>query len=167
LGRRSFETRSRQDCDRSFAAQGSRDERRHSARRTVWPPVAARRPIRARLEALVAPQALSPENLSALSIEQLRAAGVSSQKANYLLSLATKVRDGELRLKTIGRLRDENVIEQLVQVKGIGVWTASGRPSASCTAWRICPTRQPACASPSLGVPMHRLPVGIAGGASS
>lgn len=80
--------------------------------------------IRARLEALVAPQALSPENLAALSIEQLRAVGASPQKAKYLLSLATKVRDGELRLKVIGRLRDEAVIAQLVQVQGIGVWTA-------------------------------------------
>ena len=80
--------------------------------------------IRGRLEALVAPQPLSPENLAALSVEQLRAVGVSAQKAKYLLSLATKVRDGELSLKTLGRLRDEAVIEQLVQVQGIGVWTA-------------------------------------------
>ncbi len=80
--------------------------------------------IRARLEALVAPQTLSAENLAALSVEQLRAVGVSSQKAQYLLSLATKVRDGELPLNGIGRLRDEQVIEQLIQVKGIGVWTA-------------------------------------------
>lgn len=80
--------------------------------------------IRGRLEALVVPQMLSPENLGALSVEQLRAVGVSAQKAKYLLSLATKVRDGELRLKAMGRLRDEAVIEQLVQVKGIGVWTA-------------------------------------------
>lgn len=84
----------------------------------------AARAIRARLEALVAPQMLSPENLAALSVEELRAVGVSAQKGNYLLSLATMVRDGELRLKAMGRLRDEAVIEQLVQVKGIGVWTA-------------------------------------------
>jgi DNA-3-methyladenine glycosylase II len=80
--------------------------------------------IRARLEALVAPQELSSENLAALSLEQLRAAGVSPQKGKYLISLATKVRDGELRLNAIGRLNDERVVEQLVQVKGIGVWTA-------------------------------------------
>lgn len=84
----------------------------------------AARAIRARLEALVAPERLSPENLAALSVEQLRAAGVSAQKAKYLLSLATIVRDGEVKLKTIGRLADNDVIEQLVQVKGIGVWTA-------------------------------------------
>jgi DNA-3-methyladenine glycosylase II len=86
--------------------------------------VYAAQAIRARLEALVAPQELSPENLAALSVEQLRAAGVSAQKGKYLLSLATKVRDGELRLNAMGRLSDERVIEQLVQVQGIGVWTA-------------------------------------------
>lgn len=80
--------------------------------------------IRTRLEALVAPQPLSPENLAVLSPQQLRTVGVSAQKAKYLLSLATKVRDGDLRLRTIGRLSDDAVIEQLVQVQGIGVWTA-------------------------------------------
>jgi DNA-3-methyladenine glycosylase II len=54
----------------------------------------------------------------------MRAAGVSSQKAKYLLSLATMVRDGELPLKSLGRLSDEDVIARLVKVKGIGVWTA-------------------------------------------
>lgn len=92
--------------------------------------------IRARLEGVVAPQPLSPENLAALSLEQLRAVGVSAQKGKYLLSLATKVRDGELRLKAIGRLSDDAIIEQLIQVQGIGVWTAQmflifslGRPN--------------------------------------
>jgi DNA-3-methyladenine glycosylase II len=80
--------------------------------------------IRKRLEALVAPQSLSPENLAVLSAEQLRAVGISAQKGKYLLSLATKVRDGDLRLHAIGRLRDDAVIEQLIQVQGIGVWTA-------------------------------------------
>ena len=84
----------------------------------------AARAIRERLEALVAPEPLTPQNLAALSAEQLRAVGISAQKGAYLLSLAQKVRDGELRLQTLGRLADEAVIEQLVQVKGIGVWTA-------------------------------------------
>jgi DNA-3-methyladenine glycosylase II len=84
----------------------------------------AARAIRERLEALVAPEPLTPRNLAALSAEQLRAVGISAQKGAYLLSLAQKVRDGQLRLHTLGRLADEAVIEQLVQVKGIGVWTA-------------------------------------------
>jgi DNA-3-methyladenine glycosylase II len=84
----------------------------------------AARAIRERLEALVAPEQLTSHNLAVLSAEQLRAVGISAQKGAYLLSLAQKVRDGELRLNTLGRLADEAVIEQLVQVKGIGVWTA-------------------------------------------
>lgn len=86
--------------------------------------VHAARAIRERLERLVAPAPLEPENLAGLSPQQLRAAGISTQKAAYLLSLAQTVRNGELRLNTIGRLPDEAVIEQLIQVKGIGVWTA-------------------------------------------
>lgn len=84
----------------------------------------AARAIRQRLEGLVAPERLTAANLAALSAEQMRSAGISAQKSAYLRSLAERVRDGELRLNTIGRLPDEAVIEQLVQVKGIGVWTA-------------------------------------------
>ncbi len=84
----------------------------------------AARAIRLRLEGLVAPEPLTAANLAMLSAEQLRGAGISAQKSAYLHSLAQKIRDGELRLNTIGRLPDEAIIEQLIQVKGIGVWTA-------------------------------------------
>lgn len=84
----------------------------------------AARAIRLRLEGLVAPEPLTAMNLAALSAEQLRAVGISAQKSAYLHSLALKICEGELRLNTIGRLADEAVIEQLIQVKGIGVWTA-------------------------------------------
>ena len=84
----------------------------------------AARAIRERLEGLVAPEPLTSQNMAAMSVVQLRAVGISAQKAAYLLSLAQKVRDGELPLNMLGRLPDEAVIEQLIQVKGIGVWTA-------------------------------------------
>jgi DNA-3-methyladenine glycosylase II len=54
----------------------------------------------------------------------LRLVGVSPQKAAYLLALVRHVNEGMLELRTIGRLSDEQVIQQLVQVKGIGRWTA-------------------------------------------
>src|SRR5579872_422514 len=46
--------------------------------------------IRKRLEALVAPEKISPHNLAALSVAELRSAGVSPQKAGYLHDLAAK-----------------------------------------------------------------------------
>ncbi len=55
---------------------------------------------------------------------RLRSAGLSRQKRRYLLDLARKVSNGELDLRRISRLPDEEVIEQLTRVKGIGRWTA-------------------------------------------
>ena len=80
--------------------------------------------IRARLEAHVAPETISPQNLSGLTPRKLRSLGVSPQKAKYLLDLAARVQSGELKLDRLARMKDEEVIEALVEVKGIGVWTA-------------------------------------------
>jgi len=80
--------------------------------------------IRQRLEALVAPEKISPHNLAGLSVAELRSAGVSPQKASYLHDLAAKVDAGTVRLARVARMTDEEVIAELVQVKGIGVWTA-------------------------------------------
>jgi DNA-3-methyladenine glycosylase II len=85
---------------------------------------AAARSIRAKLEALIAPEKVSPEVLARFSLEQLKSAGLSPQKATYLHDLAAKTADGTVRLKKVGRMNDEEVIEELIQVKGIGRWTA-------------------------------------------
>jgi len=86
--------------------------------------VHAARSIRARLTEQVGPGGLTPENVAALDLEMLRSIGISRQKAAYLLDLAEKARDGVLRLDAMGRWKDDRVIEELIQVKGIGVWTA-------------------------------------------
>jgi DNA-3-methyladenine glycosylase II len=80
--------------------------------------------IRMRLKQRVAPDRISAESLLRLDAEELRKVGISPQKAKYLLDLATHVADGRLRLDRLNRLRDEEIIEALIQVKGIGVWTA-------------------------------------------
>jgi len=80
--------------------------------------------IRAKLVDYLQPDEISPGSIARLTPEQLRTVGVSLQKANYLLDLARRVESGELRLDGMARMRDENVIESLIQVKGIGVWTA-------------------------------------------
>jgi DNA-3-methyladenine glycosylase II len=84
----------------------------------------AARAIRLRLDALLLPNKLSPEAIAEVTDEQLRSVGLSTQKASYLRSLSEHVLDGRLRLDRIGRLADELAIEQLIQVKGIGRWTA-------------------------------------------
>jgi DNA-3-methyladenine glycosylase II len=86
--------------------------------------VGAAKAIRGRLETLVGPTGMRPEALAALSIEQLRSVGLSQQKASYVHDLSAKVQDGTVMLARIGRLADEEIIENLTQVKGIGRWTA-------------------------------------------
>jgi DNA-3-methyladenine glycosylase II len=80
--------------------------------------------IRARLVERVKPDQISPQSIARLTPEILRGVGVSPQKARYLLDLANQVVSGQLRLDRMSRMRDEEVIEALIQVKGIGVWTA-------------------------------------------
>lgn len=67
------------------------------------------------------------ENLLAglmeLSAEELRAAGLSAQKARYLRDLAEKVTSGTVALERIGKLSNDEIVAELTQVKGIGVWT--------------------------------------------
>ena len=55
---------------------------------------------------------------------KLRAVGLSSMKIEYLKDLARHVNEGKLNMKTISKMSDEDVIEHLTQVKGIGRWTA-------------------------------------------
>mgnify|MGYP006201081713 CR=1 FL=1 len=54
----------------------------------------------------------------------LRSVGLSRQKIGYLRDLAAKVHGGELPLDHVDTLRDDELIVHLVQVKGIGKWTA-------------------------------------------
>jgi DNA-3-methyladenine glycosylase II len=84
----------------------------------------AARSIRQRLEGLVAPRRITAEALAGQPFERLRSAGLSTQKASYIHDLAEKVLTGQVRLSRVGRLPDEDVIAELVQVKGIGRWTA-------------------------------------------
>jgi DNA-3-methyladenine glycosylase II len=67
---------------------------------------------------------LTAAALLATDDASLRAAGLSGNKLAALRDLATKSTDGTVPLAAIGRLTDERIVERLVQVRGIGVWTA-------------------------------------------
>jgi len=84
----------------------------------------AARSICLKLNALIHPQPLSADVINKLTDEQLRSAGLSRQKVSYIKDLAAHVLDQRLRLERIGRLSDEDAITELIQVKGIGRWTA-------------------------------------------
>jgi DNA-3-methyladenine glycosylase II len=76
-----------------------------------------------RLGAL-AGEPLTPQGILKLSNEQVRSVGLSRQKSEYLKDLATKTASGLLTFERLREMPDEEVIEHLTQVKGIGVWTA-------------------------------------------
>jgi DNA-3-methyladenine glycosylase II len=80
--------------------------------------------IRRKLETALEPEGLRPEAILRMSMEDLRQAGLSRQKASYIRDLAERVASGTLQLHRLGRMPDEAVIEALTQVNGIGVWTA-------------------------------------------
>lgn len=78
-----------------------------------------------RLEALAPPgRRPTPEEVLAAPEEELRARGLSRAKARYVKELASGWLDGSLRQEEIPRLPDEEVVELLTRVKGVGRWTA-------------------------------------------
>jgi DNA-3-methyladenine glycosylase II len=74
--------------------------------------------------AALAGEPLTPEGILKLTDEQLRSVGLSKQKSAYLKDLAAKTAAGQLDFARLPELSDEEVIQHLTQVKGIGVWTA-------------------------------------------
>jgi DNA-3-methyladenine glycosylase II len=87
--------------------------------------VLAARAIYGRLTARFDGRAPTPQEILADDPEALRAAaGLSRAKVSYLRSLAEHVLSGELELERLDALTDDQVIAELVAVKGLGVWTA-------------------------------------------
>lgn len=92
--------------------------------------------IRQKVLDLLAPQPLSPLAILKQRFDDLRSAGLSKAKATYLLDLADKVHSKQVVLDDLHQVEDEQVIANLIQVKGIGRWTAEmflifslGRPN--------------------------------------
>ena len=81
--------------------------------------------ILGRVHALYGDRSPTPAELLATPDETLRAAGLSRQKLSYLKDLAAKVESGEvpLAVEQIDHLGDDEIIERLVRVRGIGRWT--------------------------------------------
>lgn len=67
---------------------------------------------------------MHPEEIAGTRHARLRACGLSQRKAEYLAGLARHFIDGTLHFSAWERMDDEAVIAELVQVRGIGRWTA-------------------------------------------
>lgn len=67
---------------------------------------------------------ITPQAVLKLNDEKIRGIGVSYSKIKCIKDLAQKVKDRQIRLEKLERLPDEEVVIELVKVKGIGRWTA-------------------------------------------
>jgi DNA-3-methyladenine glycosylase II len=80
--------------------------------------------ILARVRAALPGGIVTPEALAACDFEKLRTLGLSTQKARYILSLVEHIQNGQLQLEELPALSDEEIIQHLTMVKGIGRWTS-------------------------------------------
>ena len=66
-----------------------------------------------------------PEDVLAIPVDTLRSAGLSRAKIAAVLDLAAKTLDGTVpSLDALQRMSDAEIVERIVQVRGIGPWTA-------------------------------------------
>jgi DNA-3-methyladenine glycosylase II len=66
----------------------------------------------------------TPEGFLSASVEALRGAGLSTAKARYIMELGKRINDGRLDFDALAQRADEDVISALVELPGIGRWTA-------------------------------------------
>ena len=66
----------------------------------------------------------APDQLAPMTDEQLRAAGISRQKASYMRSIGEHFASGELSDRKLLRAGDDDVIEMVTRIRGVGRWTA-------------------------------------------
>jgi DNA-3-methyladenine glycosylase II len=67
---------------------------------------------------------VTPESVLSLSVETARTAGLSGSKASYIRNVAEAFQNGFVTPEKFPTMTDEEVITQLVQIKGVGRWTA-------------------------------------------
>jgi DNA-3-methyladenine glycosylase II len=80
--------------------------------------------IMARIRAALSDGLVAPDTLMPFDVDKLRTLGLSPQKARYIRNLLEHIASGALDLVQLTMLDDEAVISKLVEVKGIGRWTA-------------------------------------------
>jgi DNA-3-methyladenine glycosylase II len=72
----------------------------------------------------VLPKKMTPRNVLKLKVDDMRAAGLSARKVEYLVDLSLNFDNNSLTLQRWDAMDDEEIIAQLVAIRGIGRWTA-------------------------------------------
>ncbi|MFT4241456.1 MAG: DNA-3-methyladenine glycosylase 2 family protein [Acidovorax sp.] len=70
------------------------------------------------------PRSMKPASVLKLKVDDMRAAGLSARKVDYLVDLAMHFESGKLHVKDWAAMDDEAIITELVAIRGIGRWTA-------------------------------------------
>ena len=73
---------------------------------------------------ILLPRKITPANVLKLKVDDMRAAGLSARKVEYLVDLALNFDNGALHIKSWETMSDEDIISELVSIRGIGRWTA-------------------------------------------
>jgi len=84
----------------------------------------AARTVYQRFRFLFASRRPRPEELLKFTDEKLRSAGLSRQKIDYLRGIARAFASGQIPVRRLTRMTDEEVINSLIQLRGVGRWTA-------------------------------------------
>lgn len=67
---------------------------------------------------------LTAEKVMATPDEELKSVGISYRKVGYIKDFSSKVLNGEIDINSLSELSDEDVIKELIKIKGVGQWTA-------------------------------------------
>ena len=70
------------------------------------------------------PKKMTPANVLKLKVDDMRAAGLSVRKVEYVVDLALHFDNGALHVKDWDSMEDDEIIAELVSIRGIGRWTA-------------------------------------------
>lgn len=70
------------------------------------------------------PSKMTPTNVLKLKVDDMRAAGLSARKVEYLVDLAVHFDNGALHVKSWDSMSDDEIVAELIAIRGVGRWTA-------------------------------------------
>ena len=85
-------------------------------------PVKAAQSVWNRLEIKI--KKVTPQNIKKMHSNSLKSVGLSRQKVQYLKNLSDAFNNKKIKIKLWSKMSDEDIIQDLIQIKGIGRWTA-------------------------------------------
>lgn len=85
----------------------------------------AARTIVGRLDNHLGKKSFNPINISSLTNEELRSCGLSNAKVSYIKGFAQTLLEKPKYFKNLKNIQEEEILNELCKIKGVGIWTAS------------------------------------------